>query len=51
MTYFTGVQWGLSERPFGVVIPAQGDLAYVSPGFEEERALLLRVLADNPDQR
>ncbi len=38
MFYYTGVRWGLSERPFGVVIPAQGDLAYITPGFEEERA-------------
>jgi Xaa-Pro dipeptidase len=38
MTYFTGVRWGLSERPFGVVIPARGELAYITPGFEEERA-------------
>jgi Xaa-Pro dipeptidase len=28
----------LSERPFGVVIPAKGELAYITPGFEEERA-------------
>ncbi len=38
MSYYTGVRWGLSERPFGVVIPAQGELAYITPGFEEERA-------------
>jgi Xaa-Pro dipeptidase len=38
MFYYTGVQWGLSERTFGVVIPVNGDLAYVSPAFEEERA-------------
>ena len=38
MFYFTGVRWGLSERPFGVVIPARGDLAYITPAFEEERA-------------
>jgi Xaa-Pro dipeptidase len=36
--YYTGVRWGLSERPFGVVIPAEGELAYITPGFEEERA-------------
>ena len=36
--YFTGVQWGLSERPFGAVIPARGELAWISPGFEEQRA-------------
>jgi Xaa-Pro dipeptidase len=38
MLYYTGVRWGLSERPFGVVIPAQGELAWITPGFEEERA-------------
>ena len=36
--YFTGVRWGLSERPFVCVIPQKGELAWVSPGFEEERA-------------
>ena len=38
MSYFVDVRWGLSERPFLVVIPARGELAYVSPGFEEMRA-------------
>jgi Xaa-Pro dipeptidase len=38
MFYFTGVRWGLSERPFVCVIPAKGEPAWVSPGFEEERA-------------
>src|SRR3954470_5020228 len=38
MSYFVNVRWGLSERPFLLVIPAKGDLAYVSPGFEEQRA-------------
>src|SRR5262249_27348111 len=38
MTYFTNVRWGLSERPFLLVIPAKGELAYVTPGFEEQRA-------------
>jgi Xaa-Pro dipeptidase len=36
--YYTGMRWGQSERTFGVVIPRQGDLAYVCPGFEEDRA-------------
>jgi Xaa-Pro dipeptidase len=36
--YFTGVRWGNSERTFGAVIPAKGDLAWVTPGFEEMRA-------------
>ena len=31
MFYFTGVRWGLSERPFVAVIPAKGELAWVCP--------------------
>lgn len=38
MFYFTGMRWGQSERTFGVVIPAKGDICYVCPGFEEDRA-------------
>ena len=38
LSYFLNVRWGLSERPFLLVIPAKGDVAYVSPGFEEQRA-------------
>jgi Xaa-Pro dipeptidase len=38
MVYYTGVKWGLSERPFVAVIPASGELAYVTPAFEEMRA-------------
>jgi Xaa-Pro aminopeptidase len=38
MSYFTGMRWGLSERMFGLVIPQRGELAWVCPKFEEERA-------------
>jgi Xaa-Pro dipeptidase len=38
MFYFTGIRWGLSERPFVCVLPAKGEAAWVAPGFEEERA-------------
>src|SRR6476646_5003925 len=38
MYYYTGVRWGNSERTFAVVIPARGELAWVTPGFEEARA-------------
>jgi Xaa-Pro dipeptidase len=38
MNYFTGTRWGNSERTFAVVIPAKGELAWVTPGFEVERA-------------
>ena len=36
--YFADMRWGQSERTFGVVIPAKGELAYVCPEFEEDRA-------------
>jgi Xaa-Pro dipeptidase len=38
MDYFTGMEWGVSERPFVAVLPARGELAYICPGFEEARA-------------
>lgn len=37
LEYFTGVRWGRSERMLAAVIPVEGDVKYVSPGFEEER--------------
>jgi Xaa-Pro dipeptidase len=39
--YYAAMRWGQSERTFGLVIPAKGELAYVCPKFEEERALEL----------
>jgi Xaa-Pro dipeptidase len=35
--YYTAMRWGQSERTFGVVIPANGAICYVAPGFEEDR--------------
>ena len=39
MIYFTGMQWGLSERMTAVIIPARGEAFIVTPKFEEERTL------------
>lgn len=39
MVYFTGMQWGLSERMTAVIIPARGNAFIVTPRFEEERTL------------
>jgi Xaa-Pro dipeptidase len=36
--YYTGVRWGNSERMFGAVIPARGEIAWITPKFEEARA-------------
>jgi Xaa-Pro dipeptidase len=38
MFYFTGMRWGGSERMFACIIPQRGELAWVCPKFEEERA-------------
>jgi Xaa-Pro dipeptidase len=34
MRYFSGVGWGLSERPFLLVIPGAGEPFWVCPAFE-----------------
>ncbi len=47
MQYFSGVRWGLSERPFLLVIPQKGDLAYVAPAFEEQRAREITTFTDD----
>jgi Xaa-Pro aminopeptidase len=36
--YYTGVNWSLSERMFALIIPARGELAWICPAFEEQRA-------------
>jgi Xaa-Pro dipeptidase len=44
MFYFTGVRWSLSERMFAVVIPQRGEIAWICPKFEEEKAReLIRI--------
>ncbi|MFZ3482540.1 M24 family metallopeptidase [Sphingomonas sp. 3-13AW] len=35
LTYFTGVQWGRSERVTAAVIPREGEALVVTPFFEE----------------
>ena len=39
LEYFTGAEWGLSERFFGAVIAPDGDPAWVTPAFEKARGL------------
>jgi len=38
MYYFTGMTWGGSERIFAWVLPAKGEMAWVTPKFEEDRS-------------
>ena len=43
--YFTGLRFKPTERLHGVVIPAEGDLIYISPAFEEAK---LRTMLQLP---
>src|SRR5690349_21079181 len=38
MFYYTGMRWGTSERMLAMVLPARGEIGWVCPKFEEERA-------------
>ena len=38
LRYFTGAEWGLSERFLGLVLGRSGDPVWVTPAFEEDRA-------------
>lgn len=52
LRYFTGIQWGLSERLFAVVVPRRGRAFVVTPAFERDRAeeqLALGPLAGEAD--
>ena len=47
LRYFTGIVLGLTERLHGAIIPAEGEIAYLSPTFEEPKTrTLLRFGAD-----
>ncbi len=37
LKYFTGISWWPSERTMVAIIPAKGEVKYVSPAFEADR--------------
>lgn len=41
LSYYAGTAWGNSERIFAWVLPVRGDMAWICPKFEEDRALEL----------
>ncbi len=45
--YYCGIRWRPSERMLAAVIPAKGEIAYVCPGFEEERLRELILFGDD----
>ncbi len=34
--YFTGMSWNASERMVGALLPAQGELQFIAPAFEQD---------------
>jgi Xaa-Pro dipeptidase len=38
MNYFSGMEWGRSERLFALILPQSGKGIVISPAFEEQRA-------------
>src|SRR5689334_21020847 len=38
LSYFTGAEWGQSERFFGAVLTREGEPAWITPAFESARA-------------
>jgi Xaa-Pro dipeptidase len=38
MMYFSGIDWGRSERLFAFILPQSGKAVVISPAFEEQRA-------------
>lgn len=49
LRYFTGVQWGLSERLLGAVVPREGRPVFVAPAFEDPK--LRQLLAADVEIR
>lgn len=37
LDYFTGIHWWPSERTMVAIIPSNGEVFYICPGFEEDR--------------
>jgi Xaa-Pro dipeptidase len=47
MQYFTGISWGTSERMMAAIIPAKGEVKYVSPAFEAARVEELMTIGSD----
>ena len=46
LTYFTGLRLRRSERLHGAVLPAQGEITYLCPAFEEAKMRTMITLGD-----
>ncbi|SFU89506.1 M24 family metallopeptidase [Pseudoduganella namucuonensis] len=47
LLYFTGTRWHPSERMVGAILPAQGELEYIAPAFEESTLLDFMLVKGN----
>ncbi|HNP07888.1 MAG TPA: M24 family metallopeptidase [Cyclobacteriaceae bacterium] len=47
MEYFTGISWGTSERMMAAIIPAKGEVKYISPAFEAARVEELMTIGND----
>jgi len=45
--YFTGLRLWASERLHGAVLPARGELIYITPGFEQEKTRAMLLFGDD----
>src|ERR1700724_1695989 len=46
MTYFTGLKFSRTERMHSAVLPARGEIVYISPAFEVERRKSMLTFGD-----
>ncbi|MGL4325181.1 MAG: M24 family metallopeptidase [Beijerinckiaceae bacterium] len=46
LTYFTGLRMRRTERAHGAILPARGEIIYLSPAFEVEKLLTMTSFGD-----
>jgi Xaa-Pro dipeptidase len=46
LTYFTGLKMRRTERCHGAILPARGEIVYLSPAFEVEKLLTMTTFGD-----
>src|SRR5947209_20504475 len=46
MTYFTGLKFRRTERMHSAILPARGEIVYVSPAFELEKPKTMTLFGD-----
>lgn len=47
LRYFTGIDLALTERLHGAIVPAEGEVVYLSPAFEEPKTREYMLFGDD----